>query len=93
MQRQSIRNYSQLQIEKEELAIVFGVTKLYMHLYGQRFTLSTDHKPFLKIFAPDAATPVLAATRLQRWSLLLSSYQYNIQYRTPCDIVNADALS
>ena len=85
------RNYSQ--IEKEGLAIVFGVTKFYMYLYGQRFTLCTDHKPLLKIFAPDGATPVLAAARLQRWSLLLSSYQYNIQYRSSSDIANANALS
>ena len=27
--------------------------------------LRTDHKPLLKIFAPDSATPVLAAARLQ----------------------------
>jgi hypothetical protein len=39
-------------------------------------------KPLLKIFAPDSATPVLAAARLQRWSLRLSSYQYEIRYKS-----------
>ena len=85
------KNYSQ--IEKEGLAIVFGLSKFYMYLYGQRFTLYTDHKPLLKIFAPNSATSTLAAARLQRWSLLLSSYQYEIRYRSSTDIANADALS
>ena len=58
-------NYSQ--IEKEVLAIIFGVTKSYMYLYARKFTLRTDHKPLIKIFAPDSATSVLAAARLQRW--------------------------
>ena len=60
----SEKNYSQ--IEKEGLAIIFGVTKYYMYLFGRKFILRTDHKPLLKIFAPDSATPVLAAARLQR---------------------------
>ena len=47
----------------------------------------------LGFFAPDSGTPVLAAARLQRWSLLLSSYQYSIEYRFSTDITNADALS
>ena len=57
------KNYSQ--IEKEGFAIIFGVTKFYLYLFGNKFTLRTDHKPLLKIFAPDSATPVLAAARLQ----------------------------
>ena len=42
----SEKNYSQ--IEKEGLAIVFGVTKFYMYLYARKFTLRTDHKPLIK---------------------------------------------
>jgi len=57
------KNYSQ--IEKEGLAIILGVTKYYMYLFGCKFTLQTDHKPLLKICAPDSATPVLAAAHLQ----------------------------
>ena len=53
-------------------------------------TLQTDHKPLLKIFAPDPATPVLAAACLQCWSLLLSSYQYEIEFKLKSP---ADALS
>ena len=64
-----------------------------MYLYGRKFILCIDYKPLLKIFAPDAATPVLAAARLQRWSLLLASYNYEIRYKCSTEIANADALS
>ena len=37
--------------------------------------------------------PVLAAARLQRWSLLLASYHYEIRYKSSTEITNADALS
>ncbi len=85
------KNYSQ--IEKEGLAIIFGLSKFYMYLYARKFILCTDHKPLLKIFAPDSVTPVLAAARLQRWSLLLASYHYKIRYKSSTEIANADALS
>ena len=62
-------------------------------LFRRKFTLHTDHKPLLKIFAPDSATPVLAAARLQRWSLLLSSYHYEIEFKPSAEVPNADALS
>ena len=87
----SEKNYSQ--IEKEGLAIIFGVTKFYMYLFGRKFTLRTDHKPLLKIFAPDSATTVLAAAILQHWSLLLSSYHYEIEFKSSAEVASADALS
>ena len=64
-----------------------------MYLFGRKFTPRTDHKSLLKIFAPDSATPVLAATRLQRWSLLLSSYQYQIEFKPSAEVASSDALS
>ena len=87
----SEKNYSR--IEKEGLAIIFGVAKFYMCLFGRKFTLRIDHKPLLKIFAPDSATPVLAAARLQSWSLLLSSYHYEIEFKSSAEVASADALS
>ena len=67
------RNYSQL--KKEALSIIFGVQKFHQYLYGRKFTLVTDHKPLITILNPRKGIPSLAAARLQRWALILASYQ------------------
>lgn len=85
------RNYSQL--EKEALALVFGVTKFRDYLFGNRFTLVTDHKPLTALFHPERAIPQMAAARVQRWALLLAAYQYDLEYRKGDHNGNADALS
>ena len=87
----SEKNYNQ--IEKEGLAIIFGVTKYHLYLFGRKFTLRTDHKPLLKIFAPDSATPILAAAHLHSCSLLLSSYQNDIEFKPSAEVPSSDALS
>lgn len=81
------------QIEKEGLAIVFGIKKFHLFLYGTRFTLITDHQPLTRIFGPKRNIPTLAAARMQRWAVLLSGYQYDIKYRTSADNANADMFS
>ena len=53
----------------------------------------TDHKPLLSLFGPTKATPQLAANRLARWALMLSQYEYTVEYRKTSDHGNADALS
>ncbi|KAK9686317.1 DDE Tnp 1-like zinc-ribbon [Popillia japonica] len=42
---------------------------------------------------PKTAIPTLATARLQRWSLILSSYRDNIKDKPGSEIGNADALS
>ena len=45
------------------------------------------------ILGSKSGIPTLAAARMQRWALILSSYQYNIVYRTSKNNANADAMS
>ena len=85
-------NYAQ--IEKEGLALVYGVKKIHMYLYGRKkFTLVTDHKPLLAILVSKASLPTLVAARLQRWAIILAAYNYEIEYRPTSNMGNADALS
>ena len=68
----SERNY--VQLEKEALALIFGVKRYHKYLYGRRFTMVTDHKPLTAILGPKEGIPSLAAARLQRWAILLTGY-------------------
>ena len=87
----SEKNYAQIQ--KEALGIVFGVQKFRQYLLGRKFKLHTDHKPLLSIFHPQKGIPEVAASRLQRWAITLSAYDYEIQYKPSTQHGNADALS
>ena len=85
------RNYPQ--IEKEALSLIFGIQKFHQYLYGRPFVLVTDHKPLLSILGPKKGIPPLAAARMQRWALLLSAYNYSIEFRPTTAHANADGLS
>ena len=85
------RHYAQL--EKEALALIFGIKKFHQYQYGPKFTLVTDHKPLTTILGPKKGIPVVAASRLQRWAMLLAAYNYDIQYRSTHDNGNADGIS
>ena len=85
------RNYAQIQ--KEALAIIFGVQKFRQYLLGCKFCLITDHKPLLTIFHPAKGIPKTAASRLQRWAIVLSAYNYEVKCQPSEKHGNADALS
>ena len=70
------KGYSQL--EKEGLALIFGVTKFHKFLYGRHFTLISDHRPLSSLFNENKAIPTLASVRIQRWALIISAYEYDI---------------
>ncbi|CAB3995696.1 Retrovirus-related Pol poly from transposon, partial [Paramuricea clavata] len=85
------RNYST--IEKEALATIFGVKKFHKFLYGQSFTIKTDHKPLEGLLSDKKGVPTQAAPRIQRWALTLAAYEYKIQYKAGKNNGNVDALS
>ena len=70
------KNYSQL--DKEGLAIIFGVKKFHNYLQGQKFTFVTDHKPLKHLFGEDQPISPMVSARLQHWALILGAYQYKI---------------
>ncbi|XP_045535455.1 uncharacterized protein K02A2.6-like [Papilio machaon] len=85
------RNYSQL--DKEALAILFGITKHHQYLFGRRFTLRTDHQPLTYIFGGKGSIPQTAASRLQRWAARLAAYDFKVEFVRSADNGPADALS
>ena len=85
------RNYSQ--VEREALAIIFGVKRFRRYLWGRHFTLETNHRPLVSILGPNNGIPTMTAVRLQRWALILSGYSYDITYRPGSELSHADALS
>ena len=57
------RNYAQL--DKEGLAIVFGVKSFCQYLLGRHFTIYSDHKPLQHLFSEKKAIPAMASARIQ----------------------------
>lgn len=53
-------------VEKECLALVWGILKFHRYLYGKEFLLETDHQPLQYLNRGKAVN-----ARLMRWSLLL----------------------
>lgn len=80
-------------IEKEALAIVFAVKKFHQYLSGRTFEIETDHKPLLSILSSKKGFPQHVSLRLQRWSLILMHYDYDIFYKPGKTNFVADALS
>ena len=85
------RNYSQ--IDKEALALVWGVKTFHLYLFGRHFTLVTDHEPLTSIFNPKKGIPAMTVARLQRYALFLAGFKYSIEYKNTTQHGNADGLS
>ena len=68
------------QIDREALAIVFGVQKFRQFLLGRHFVLLTDHKPLITLFGENRSIPLMASARIKRWALILSAYTYTVEH-------------
>lgn len=83
-------NYSQ--IEREALAIVWGIRRCHRFLCGRKFKLITDHRPLVFLLATDRELPTRVSARLQRWAIFLTAYDYDIEYRLTKNM-KSDVLS
>jgi hypothetical protein len=62
-------------IEKELLAILFGLARFHQYIYGKHVIVESDHKPLEAIIKkPLANTP----PRLQRMLLRLQTYDFSV---------------
>lgn len=75
-------------IEKELLAIHWGITHFRPYLYGRKFKVVTDHRPLVSLF-----THSNPSSRLTRIRLDLMDYDFEIIYKQGKINTNADALS
>lgn len=80
------RNYST--IEREALAIVWGVRKFENYLLGTHFYLETDHHPLQYLHQAKYQN-----SRIMRWALLLQPYRFTVHAIKGTDNVGADFLS
>ena len=81
-------NYAQ--IEKELLAIVFGLERFEQYVLGRPVKIETDHKPLESIFKKSL---ISAPKRLQRMMLRLQKYDLKVTYKKGSEMYLADTLS
>lgn len=77
-------------IEREMLAVVVACKKFHSSLFGKRFMVESDHKPFEVIHLKNL-TP--SPPRLQRLLLRVQGYDFTIKYKPGTDMLLADLMS
>ena len=79
-------NYSPY--ECEALVAVWAIAHFLSYLYGQKFTLVTDHQSLKWLMESDKFTGKLAM-----WALLLQEYDFEVIHRAGIANLDADGLS
>jgi hypothetical protein len=74
--------------ELELLAFLFATKQFRSYLYGRRFTVYTDHRALKWLL--NLQDP---SSRLTRWAVKLSEYDYKVEHRPGTQMQHADALS
>ena len=77
-------------IERECLAVTYGLEKFSYYLLGRNVTVETDHSPLEQIFKKSINE---APSRLQRLLLKCLRFDIHVQYKQGRSIPVADALS
>ncbi|OON22541.1 hypothetical protein X801_01551 [Opisthorchis viverrini] len=83
-------NYAQ--IDKVELAILFGVTRFQHYLLAQTFDIFMDHKTLLGILRENKPIPQVTSPRMQSLVLKIAYYRYRLRYAPRQGNLTADAL-
>ncbi|XP_065942084.1 uncharacterized protein [Magallana gigas] len=78
------------QIEKEMLAVTFGLERFHQYTYGVNVTVENDHEPLENILKKSL---VQTPPRLQRLLLRLQKYDFNFKYVPGKQLIIADTLS
>ena len=79
------RNYST--IEKECLAVVWGIKRFYLYLYGVPIVLQTDHEPLKHVNSAKFAN-----RRRMRWAMFLQSLTFRVEAIKGSENVETDYL-
>ena len=79
--------------QEEGLTVVYAVKKFHQYVYSRQFTVLTDHKPLLGMLSEDKGIQPMTAARMQKWAILLSAYNYLLQYCPGNKNGNADFMS
>ena len=77
-------------IEREMLAVLFGLERFHYYAFGRPVTVESDHKPLESIFKKHLNK---ASPRLSRMLLRIQKYNVTIKYIPGKEITLADALS
>ena len=75
-------------IEREAWAIILAIRKFRPYLYGNKFTIYTDHQPLKYLFKSE-----IKNVKVQKWAMEISEYQCEIEYISGSKNVQADFLS
>jgi hypothetical protein len=78
------------QVEKEMLAIQFGLERFHQYVHRQTVTIETDHKPLLGILRKPLNE---VSPRHQRMRLRCLCYHFSLEYLPGKEMVLADTLS
>jgi len=74
--------------ELELLAFIFATKQFRCYLYGRRFTVQTDHRALKWLL--NLQDP---SSRLTRWAIKLSEYDFVVEHRPGTQMRHPDALS
>ena len=78
------------QIEKELLAVLFGLRRFRQYIYGQTVIVESDHKPLVGLLDKPIAE---CSPRIQRMRLHLQQFDFKFVYKPGKDLFITNTLS